>query len=184
MNKSEEVGAAIRTVGRAIERAQARRAAAGEVAEEDVAQGVLDTIEYLAERVKGRREAEAQAAVAVPPELVQPLAEWHGLVPGRSPAPARGRVTVGKLNTGRQGALPPRRFEVYLTAVGYQHPRRPWAASLAPAEGGKMEKKQPTPEPKAAIKEGYNEPLLIKHERLRDVTGFKYGEKVGPEMSS
>jgi hypothetical protein len=29
--------------------------------------------------------------------------------------------------------------------------------------------------------EPYTEPLLIKHEPLRDVTGTKYGEKVGDE---
>jgi hypothetical protein len=29
--------------------------------------------------------------------------------------------------------------------------------------------------------EPYHEPLLIKHEPLRDITGAKYGEKAGTE---
>jgi hypothetical protein len=44
-----------------------------------------------------------------------------------------------------------------------------------------MEQKQPTTEPtterKADAKPQYSEPLLVKHETLRDVTGQKYGEK-------
>jgi hypothetical protein len=31
--------------------------------------------------------------------------------------------------------------------------------------------------------EPYSEPLLIKHEPLRDITGAKYGEKAGSEDS-
>jgi hypothetical protein len=30
-------------------------------------------------------------------------------------------------------------------------------------------------------KQSYREPLLIKHEPLRDITGQKYGEKTGTE---
>ena len=33
-------------------------------------------------------------------------------------------------------------------------------------------------------REGYHEPLLIKHERLRDITGVKYGEKLGVEKQA
>jgi hypothetical protein len=31
------------------------------------------------------------------------------------------------------------------------------------------------------VSEPYSEPLLIKHEPLRDITGQKYGEKTGTE---
>jgi hypothetical protein len=35
----------------------------------------------------------------------------------------------------------------------------------------------PAPQRRPLPKEGYSEPLLIKHEGLRDITGQKYGEK-------
>jgi hypothetical protein len=33
------------------------------------------------------------------------------------------------------------------------------------------------------VSEPYSEPLLIKHEPLRDITGAKYGEKEGTEKA-
>jgi hypothetical protein len=44
-----------------------------------------------------------------------------------------------------------------------------------------MAKQPQAPERQPQTKEGYNEPLLIKHEPLRDITGQKYGEKEGQE---
>ena len=44
-----------------------------------------------------------------------------------------------------------------------------------------MTKEPTTVEKPVRSKERYNEPLLIKHEPLRNVTGVKYGEKVGAE---
>jgi hypothetical protein len=48
-----------------------------------------------------------------------------------------------------------------------------------------FEAKRPltTATPRPAGKEGYTEPLLLKHEPLRDITGQKYGEKAGVEKA-
>ena len=46
-----------------------------------------------------------------------------------------------------------------------------------------MEKQPQAPEGQPQPKEGYSEPLLIKHEPLRNITGQKYGEKVAAEIS-
>lgn len=50
-----------------------------------------------------------------------------------------------------------------------------------------MQKTTQTPatrEAEARRKAGYHEPLLIKHEQLRDITGQKYGEKKGLEKEA
>jgi hypothetical protein len=45
----------------------------------------------------------------------------------------------------------------------------------------KRDKQQPQPQPQP--QEPYSEPLVTKHEPLRDITGTKYGEKVGFEKA-
>jgi hypothetical protein len=44
-----------------------------------------------------------------------------------------------------------------------------------------MEKGSPAKPAEKRASEPYSEPLLIKHEPLRDITGAKYGEKAGTE---
>jgi hypothetical protein len=42
-----------------------------------------------------------------------------------------------------------------------------------------MEQTMEVRKPEKRVSEPYHEPLLIKHEPLRDITGQKYGEKFG-----
>jgi hypothetical protein len=44
-----------------------------------------------------------------------------------------------------------------------------------------MEQSIPAKRAEKRASEPYSEPLLIKHEPLRDITGAKYGEKAGTE---
>jgi hypothetical protein len=44
-----------------------------------------------------------------------------------------------------------------------------------------MEKSAQVQPPTPRVSEPYSEPLLIKHEPLRNITGTKYGEKAGNE---
>ena len=44
-----------------------------------------------------------------------------------------------------------------------------------------MEQSVEIQKPEKRESEKYQEPLLIKHEPLRDITGAKYGEKTGGE---
>jgi hypothetical protein len=50
-------------------------------------------------------------------------------------------------------------------------------------EGGgrQMEQSTPVKAPAKRASELYSEPLLIRHEPLRNITGQKYGEKLGAE---
>ena len=52
-----------------------------------------------------------------------------------------------------------------------------------------MEQQQAQTAPKPTVppgktREGYREPLLLKHEPLRNITGQKYGEKEGAEKDA
>ena len=56
-------------------------------------------------------------------------------------------------------------------------------------KGAAMEQQQAQtaprpPAPQGKTREGYREPLLLKHEPLRNITGQKYGEKQGAEKNA